>query len=94
MGVGGISIWQLLIILVIVLLLFGTKRLKGLGSDLGNAIRGFRDAMSDNDADKDDETKQIEEADRRVESDPTKPGTTNTTVGGDNLGTSERRHNV
>jgi len=47
MGVGGISIWQLLIILVIVLLLFGTKRLKSIGSDLGNAVKGFRSAMTE-----------------------------------------------
>ena len=47
MGLGGISIWQLLIILVIVMLIFGTKRMKGLGGDLGGAIKGFRDAMSD-----------------------------------------------
>ncbi|MCF8003381.1 twin-arginine translocase TatA/TatE family subunit [Lamprobacter modestohalophilus] len=53
MGVGGIGIWQLLIILLIVVLLFGTKRLKGIGSDLGNAVKGFRSAMSD--ADKADE---------------------------------------
>ena len=46
MGIGGISIWQLLIILVIVLLLFGTKRLRGLGSDLGAAIKGFRSSVS------------------------------------------------
>lgn len=45
MGIGGISIWQLLIILVIVIMLFGTKRLKGLGSDLGDAIKGFRKSM-------------------------------------------------
>jgi sec-independent protein translocase protein TatA len=50
MGLGGISIWQLLIILAIVLLIFGTKRLKTLGGDLGGAIKGFRKAM-----DKDDE---------------------------------------
>ena len=49
MGVGGISIWQLLIILVIVLLLFGTKRLKSIGADLGNAVKGFRSAMSESD---------------------------------------------
>ena len=49
MGIGGISIWQLLIILVIVVLLFGTKRLGSLGSDLGSAIRGFRKSMSDDD---------------------------------------------
>lgn len=47
MGLGGISIWQLLIILVIVMLIFGTKRLKGLGGDMGGAIKGFRDAMND-----------------------------------------------
>jgi sec-independent protein translocase protein TatA len=50
MGIGGISIWQLLIILVIVLLLFGTKRLRSLGSDLGGAIKGFRSAMKDEQA--------------------------------------------
>jgi sec-independent protein translocase protein TatA len=47
MGLGGISFWELLIILVIVLLLFGTKRLRSLGSDLGGAIKGFRSAMKD-----------------------------------------------
>jgi sec-independent protein translocase protein TatA len=45
MGISGISIWQLLIILVIILLLFGTKRLSNIGSDLGNAVKGFRKAM-------------------------------------------------
>ena len=45
MGFGGISIWQLLIVLLIVMLLFGTKRLKTLGADLGGALKGFRSAM-------------------------------------------------
>ena len=45
MGIGGISIWQLLIILAIVVMLFGTKRLRTLGSDLGAAIKGFRNTM-------------------------------------------------
>ena len=45
MGLGGISVWQLLIILLIVVMLFGTKRLKGLGSDLGDAIKGFHKSM-------------------------------------------------
>lgn len=49
MGFGGISIWQLVIVLVIVLLLFGSKKLRGLGSDLGNAVKGFRGAMQDAD---------------------------------------------
>ena len=46
MGLSGISIWQLLIILAIVLLLFGTKRLSSLGSDLGGAIKGFRKSLN------------------------------------------------
>jgi sec-independent protein translocase protein TatA len=64
MGLGGISIWQLLIILVIVLLLFGTKRLKNIGSDLGNAVKGFRNAMSA--AEKEDEEKPP----KQIEQDP------------------------
>jgi sec-independent protein translocase protein TatA len=62
MGMGGISIWQLLIILVIVLLLFGTKRLKSIGSDLGNAVKGFRSAMSDSEKDKEEEPKKLEDS--------------------------------
>lgn len=51
----GISIWQLLIVLAIVLLLFGAKRLRNLGSDLGASVRGFRDAMKDGEKDTDQE---------------------------------------
>jgi len=47
MGLGGISIWQLLIILAIVLVLFGTKRLRNIGSDLGGAFKGFKKAIKD-----------------------------------------------
>lgn len=47
---ANVSIWQLLIVLVIVIAIFGTKRLKTLGSDLGSAVKGFRSAV--NDADK------------------------------------------
>lgn len=46
---GGISIWQLLILLVIVVLLFGTKRLRNLGSDMGSAVKGFKNSMGDSD---------------------------------------------
>lgn len=53
MGFGGISIWQLLIVLLIILLLFGSKKLRGLGSDLGSAVKGFRGAMSDAETDED-----------------------------------------
>lgn len=47
MGLGGFSTGKLLIILLIVVMLFGTRRLKGLGSDLGDTIRGFRKSMGD-----------------------------------------------
>jgi sec-independent protein translocase protein TatA len=47
---GGISVWQLLIVLAIVVLLFGTKRLKSLGTDLGGAIKGFKKSISDEEA--------------------------------------------
>jgi sec-independent protein translocase protein TatA len=46
---SNVSIWQLLIVLVIVIAIFGTKRLKTLGSDLGGAVKGFRSAMDDAD---------------------------------------------
>ncbi len=49
MGLGGIGIWQLVIILIIVMMLFGTKRLRNLGSDLGTAIKGFRSSVSNTD---------------------------------------------
>ena len=47
----GISVTQLLIVLVIVIVLFGTKRLRNMGGDLGGAIRGFRSAMKDGEKD-------------------------------------------
>ena len=47
MGCGGISLWQLLIVLAIIVLLFGTKKLRGIGGDLGGAVKGFKKAMSD-----------------------------------------------
>lgn len=54
MGISGISIWQLLIILAIVIMLFGTKRLRSLGSDLGSAIKGFKKSIGDEDEAKND----------------------------------------
>jgi len=64
MGFSGISIWQLLIVLLIVLLVFGTKRLKNIGSDMGSAIKGFKGAMSDSDQEKktDAQPEQLEES--------------------------------
>ena len=60
MGIGGISIWQLLIILAIVIMLFGTKRLRTLGGDLGSMIKGFKNSMSS------DETKKEEEEAQKI----------------------------
>jgi sec-independent protein translocase protein TatA len=62
MGLGGISIWQLLIILAIVLLLFGTKRLKNIGSDLGGAIKGFKGAMKEGEKAEEKKQEQIEKS--------------------------------
>ena len=45
--ISGISIWQLLIVLAIVVVLFGTKKLRNMGSDLGGAIRGFKQAVKE-----------------------------------------------
>lgn len=45
----GIGIWELLLLFLIVLLVFGTKRLRNIGGDLGGAIKSFRNAMSESD---------------------------------------------
>lgn len=50
---GGLSIWHWVIVLVIVLLVFGTKRLKNVGKDVGEAIKGFKQGVNDKDDDKD-----------------------------------------
>ena len=60
MGLGGISIWQLLIVLVIVALIFGTKRLRGIGGYLGGAIKGFKKAINDDTKEKTDEATTAE----------------------------------
>jgi sec-independent protein translocase protein TatA len=52
----GISIWQLLIILVIVILLFGTKKLRNIGGDLGGAIKNFRQSMREGETEKPEES--------------------------------------
>jgi sec-independent protein translocase protein TatA len=49
---GSFSIWHWLIVLVIVLLVFGTKRLKNVGKDVGEAIKGFKQGVNDKDDDK------------------------------------------
>ena len=52
---GGISVTQLVILLVIVMLVFGTKRLRNIGSDLGSAVKGFRKGIEDEPEDQDPE---------------------------------------
>ncbi len=47
---GSFSIWHWLIVLVIVLLIFGTKKLRNIGTDLGGAVKGFKDGMKEEDA--------------------------------------------
>ncbi len=63
MGLGGISIWQLLIVLAIVVLLFGTSRLKNIGSDLGGAIKGFKNSVKDDPNQGDDNADEGEDSD-------------------------------
>lgn len=63
MGFSGIGIWQLLIILAIVVLIFGTKRLPGAAKDLGSAITNFREGMKRNDGD----TPKIDKSEDRKE---------------------------
>ena len=77
MGVSGISIWQLLIVLLIVVLIFGTKRIKNIGSDRGGAIKSFRKGLNEAESVESDLSKIGEELnkdpeDSEDESDETK----------------------
>ncbi|HSG59834.1 MAG TPA: Sec-independent protein translocase subunit TatA [Pseudomonadales bacterium] len=72
MGLGGISIWQLLIILVIVVMLFGTKRLRNLGGDLGGAIKGFKQSMKDEGEAPKEDTKKVGKDDDVIDVTPQK----------------------
>ena len=47
MGMGGVSVWQLVIVLLIATMVFGTGRLKNMGEDLGGALKGFKKALND-----------------------------------------------
>ena len=58
MGIGGISFWQILIILVVILILFGGKKIRAMGSDLGEGLKGFKKAIKDEDEDKSSESKK------------------------------------
>ncbi|TVS13951.1 MAG: twin-arginine translocase TatA/TatE family subunit [Wenzhouxiangella sp.] len=63
MGIGNIGVPQLIILLVVVMLVFGTKKIRNLGGDLGSAIRDFRKGMNETES-------AVEEAVEDVESDP------------------------
>lgn len=75
---GGISIWQVLIVLGIVILLFGTSKLRNVGSDLGSALKGFKKAIKEEDQDqsKDAEFESLEKQEQNAET--VEPKQTNT----------------
>jgi sec-independent protein translocase protein TatA len=60
---GGLSIWHWLIVLLVVVLIFGTKKLRTMGSDLGGAVKGFKEGMKTDD----DAAKQIKEGGQTIE---------------------------
>lgn len=64
MGFGNISAWQLGILLLIVAIVFGTRRLRNVGGDLGAAVKGFREGANDEDAGGDAPTLGVGAADR------------------------------
>ena len=68
---SGISIWQLLILLAIVVLLFGTKKLRNMGGDLGGAVKGFKNAMKDGEDEQDQKrlAENENQADQKTEKD-------------------------
>ncbi|MBQ4859748.1 Sec-independent protein translocase subunit TatA [Pseudoalteromonas sp. MMG007] len=71
MGLGGISIWQLLIVLAIIVLIFGTKKLRGMGGDIGGAVKGFKKAMSDDTATEQEKSEQIQQSEKSTVQDST-----------------------
>jgi sec-independent protein translocase protein TatA len=75
---GSFSIWHWLIVLVIVMLIFGTKKLRNMGADLGGAVRGFKDGMREGSADK-------------GETPPHSPQVTGKTVEGEVKGRTEQK---
>jgi sec-independent protein translocase protein TatA len=60
---GSLSIWHWLIVLLIAVLIFGTKRLGSIGTDLGGAVKGFRKAMNESDDDEDPKQLKQQQAD-------------------------------
>lgn len=68
MGVG--SVWHWVIVLAVIVLVFGTSKLKNLGSDLGSSIKGFKKAMSDGDKEAEKETAEKKSLDEKTENKP------------------------
>ena len=66
---GSFSIWHWIIVLVVVLLIFGTKRLRGAGRDLGEAVKGFKKGMADDDKPAGQLGDQSREGERKAERD-------------------------
>ena len=64
---GSFSIWHWLIVLVIVMLVFGTKKLRNIGQDLGGAVKGFKDGMKTPEESKDPSNEQIPQSSARAE---------------------------
>ena len=60
---GGLSIWHWLIVLLVVVLIFGTKKLRNMGSDLGGAVKGFKEGMKSDD----EAAKQLKEGGQTIE---------------------------
>jgi len=81
---GSFSIWHWLVVLAIVVVIFGTKKLRNIGSDLGGAIKNFKDSMKTEGEDKQDEASKQDEpkkiASRVVEGEVTARKTTRKTV--------------
>ncbi|MFB3046554.1 MAG: Sec-independent protein translocase subunit TatA [Acidiferrobacterales bacterium] len=63
---GGIGIWQLVIVLLIVILVFGAKKLRNIGGDLGSAIKNFKQAVKQDEDDGEDEAKRVETKSEKI----------------------------
>ena len=63
---GGIGIWQLVIILLIVILVFGAKKIRNIGGDVGSAIKNFKQAVKEDEDDGEDEAKRVEAKSEKI----------------------------
>jgi sec-independent protein translocase protein TatA len=70
---GGLSIWHWLIVLLVIVLVFGTKKLRNIGSDLGSAVKGFKEGMRS----EEEPAKQIKEGGQTIEGEVKDKNTTN-----------------